>query len=79
MPSASGRQYLDAPPHDGDGSDDAGSRESALQDMDLHGFHPDIFATPRGSYVIPGYLGNVTRCQSNNPRRPRGNRAGISA
>jgi len=30
------RQYLDAPQDDGDGSNDACSREGALQDMDLH-------------------------------------------
>jgi hypothetical protein len=51
--SASRRQYLDAPPDDGNGSDDAGSRKGTLQDMDLHGFHPDLFATPRESYAIP--------------------------
>jgi hypothetical protein len=42
----SGRQDLDSPPHDGDGSDDAGKRQGALQDMDLHGLHPDFVRYP---------------------------------
>ena len=59
MPSNLRRQYLEAPPYNSDGSDDAGSRQGALQDMDLHGFHPVFFTTPRGRYVIPQYVGNV--------------------
>src|SRR6478735_6698876 len=59
MPSKLRRQYLEAPPYNSDGSDDAGSRQGALQDMDLHGFHPVFFTTPRGRYVIPQYVGNV--------------------
>jgi hypothetical protein len=51
-------QYLESPPYNSDGSDDAGSRQGALQDMDLHSFHPVFFATPRGRYVIPQYVGN---------------------
>ena len=27
--------------------------------MDLHCFHPVFFATPRGRYVIPQYVGNL--------------------
>jgi len=50
---SSRRQYLESPPNHGNGSDDAGSRQGALQDMDLHSFHPVFFATPRGTYVIP--------------------------
>ena len=51
-------QYLEFPPYNSDGSDDAGSRQGALQDMDLHCFHPVFFATPRGSDAISQYVGN---------------------
>jgi hypothetical protein len=33
-------RYLETPPYNSNGSDDAGSRKRALQDMDLHCFHP---------------------------------------
>jgi hypothetical protein len=59
MPFRSRSQYLESPPYNRDGSDDAGNRQGALQDMDLHCFHPVFFATPRGRYVIPQYAGNV--------------------
>ena len=63
IPSKSRRQYLEAPPYNGDGSDDAGSRQGALQDMDLHCFHPVFFTTPRGRYVIPQHVGNLGDAQ----------------
>ena len=59
MLSSSRSRYLEAPLYDSDGSDDAGSRQGALLDMDLHCFHPVFFATPRGRYVIPQYVGNL--------------------
>jgi hypothetical protein len=57
--SESRSQYLESPPYNSDGSDDAGSRQGALQDMDLHCFHPVFFTTtPRGRYVIPQRVSN---------------------
>jgi len=44
--SKSRSQYLEPPPYNSDGSDDAGSRQGALQDMDLHCFHP-VSSLPR--------------------------------
>jgi hypothetical protein len=49
---------LETPPYNSDGSDDAGSRQGTLQDMDLHCFHPVFFTTPRGRYVIPQCVSN---------------------
>jgi hypothetical protein len=46
MPSKSRSQYLEPPPYNSDGSNDAGSRQGALQDMDLHCFHP-VSSLPR--------------------------------
>ena len=56
--AGSGSHDLETPPYNSNGSDDAGSRQGALQDMDLHCFHPVLVTTPRGGYVIP-------RCGSN--------------
>jgi hypothetical protein len=49
----SGSHDLDPPQNNSKGSDDAGSRQGTLQDMDLHCFHPVFVTTPRESYVIP--------------------------
>jgi hypothetical protein len=55
------RHYLEAPPHNSNDSDDAGSRESTFKDMDFHRFHPVFYATtPRRGYVIPPF-GNNSR------------------
>ena len=56
--NGSGSHDLETPQDNSNGSDDAGSRQGTLQDMDLHCFHPVLVTTPRGGYVIP-------RCGSN--------------
>ena len=56
--NGSGGHDLETPQDNSNGSDDAGSRQGTLQDMDLHCFHPVLVTTPRGGYVIP-------RCGSN--------------
>ena len=62
------RQYLHSPPYDGDGSDDAGSRQGALQDMDLHSFHPVFFRYPARKLCDSTTCRQLRGCRKNRHR-----------